>query len=66
VPRYTVEIGVTTYHQYVVEAGDLHAAEEIAVNAYEYDDHGPEVVAYTYDSENAPEVTRVWETPAGV
>jgi len=65
--RYNVEIEVITYHQYVIDATDLHDAEELALSAYEaanerwINGDSPEVVSYSHGGESAPEVVRVWE-----
>jgi hypothetical protein len=65
--RYNVEIEVITYHQYVIDAPDLHEAEELALSSYEAQrglwvtGDGPEVVSYFHCGESSPAVVRVWE-----
>jgi len=66
--RYNVEIEVITYHQYVIDAPDLHEAEDVALTSHEaarelrFNGDGPEVVSYLHGGEGRPEVVRVWET----
>ena len=65
--RYNVEIEVINYHQYVIDAPDLHEAEELALSSYEggrelwVTGDGPEVVSYFHCGESSPAVVRVWE-----